>query len=48
MFYKGDILYFDWLEDGIVELVFDVLGLVNKFDIAIVVSFGEVIGVLEQ
>lgn len=48
MLYKGDILYFDWLEDGIVELVFDVLGLVNKFDIVIVVSFGEVIGVLEQ
>lgn len=48
MFYKGDILYFDWLEDGIVELVFDVSGLVNKFDIVIVVSFGYVLDVLEK
>ncbi len=30
MLYKGDTLYLDWLEDGIAELVFDAVQLINS------------------
>lgn len=48
MLYQSETLTLNWLEDGIVELVFDAPGSVNKLDTQTVVSLGEAIAVLER
>ncbi|WP_168403064.1 fatty acid oxidation complex subunit alpha FadB [Erwinia amylovora] len=48
MLYQGATLSFNWLEDGIAELVFDAPGSVNKLDTQTVTSLGEAIITLEQ
>lgn len=48
MLYQGETLHLHWLHDGIVELVFDAPGSVNKLDTRTVASLGEAIGVLEK
>lgn len=47
MLYQGDTLYLNWLEDGIIELVFNAPGSVNKLDTATVASLGNALDVLE-
>ncbi|MDJ0042693.1 fatty acid oxidation complex subunit alpha FadB [Pantoea allii] len=48
MLYQGANLTLNQLDDGIVELVFDAPGSVNKLDTQTVASLGEAIAVLEQ
>ena len=48
MLYQGETLHLHWLQDGIVELVFDAPGSVNKLDTRTVASLGEAISVLEK
>lgn len=47
MLYQGDTLYLNWLEEGIIELVFNAPGSVNKLDTATVASLGNALDVLE-
>ena len=48
MLYQGANLTLNQLDEGIVELVFDAPGSVNKLDTQTVASLGEAIAVLEQ
>lgn len=48
MLYQGDTLYLNWLENGIVELVFDAPGTINKLDTATIDSLGHALDILEK